>query len=82
MKSLKIFVQSLRKAWMAFAHILGVVQTTILLTLVYVFFIGAANIIARLLGKDLLRHRMLKAGSFWQPKAPVAHTLEQSRHQF
>jgi hypothetical protein len=70
------------KWWMVFARALAIVNTTVLLTLVYVFLIGPASVIARLLRKDLMKHRMNRTGSFWKTKEPVAHTLDQSRHQF
>ena len=70
------------KGWMTFAHILAVVNTTVILTLVYVLLIGPMSIVVRILGKDLMRHRISRTGSFWKPKEPVAHTLDQARHQF
>ena len=70
------------KGWMTFAHALAVVNTTVLLTLVYFFLIGPVSVVARILGKDLMKHSISRTGSFWKPKEPVAHTLDQARHQF
>ena len=70
------------KGWMSFAHALAVVNTTVLLTLVYFFLIGPVSVVARILGKDFMKHRIRRTGSFWKPKEPVAHTLDQARHQF
>jgi len=69
------------KWWMAFARALGVVNATILLTIVYVVVIGAMSIISKILRKDLLAHRKL-GGSFWKNKEPIMHTIEKARHQF
>jgi len=67
---------------MTFAHALAVVNTTVILTLVYFFLIGPFSIVVRMLGKDLLGHSISRTGSFWKPKRPVPHTLDQARHQF
>ena len=82
MNSFRKIGRMLHKWWMAFAHALAVVNTTLLLTVVYILLIGPFSIVARMLGKDLLKHRIDRRGSFWNPKEPVAHTLDQTRHQF
>ena len=70
------------KWWMVFAHTIAVINTALLLTVVYIFLIGPVSLVARMLGRDLLKHRISRTGSFWKPKDPMAHTLEQARHQF
>lgn len=74
--------QTLHTWWMKFAHVLAVVNTTLLLTIVYVLLIGPVSLLARSLGKDFLKHRVDRSGSFWKPKEPAAHTIDQARHQF
>lgn len=81
MDLIKKIGKTIYKWWMAFARVVGVVSTTILLTIVYIAVIGPMSIISKLLRKDLLFHHK-PSGSFWKTKEPVAHTLDQSRHQF
>jgi hypothetical protein len=68
--------------WMTFAHFLGRVNTSILLTVMYVLIIGPSWIVVRVLRKDLLRRRLGSGTSYWIDKAPLKHTLEETRHQF
>lgn len=74
--------KTLYRWWMKFAHALAVVNTTVLLTIVYVFLIGPMSLAVWLLRKDFLRHRTKEDSSFWISREQVSHTLEQSRHQF
>jgi len=67
---------------MAFARILSIINTTLLLTIVYIFLIGFAAIVILILRKDILSHRLNLSGTFWKPKEKVLHTLEQVHHQF
>ncbi|MCI0707147.1 MAG: SxtJ family membrane protein [Ignavibacteriae bacterium] len=80
--TVKQFGSMLYRWWMKFAYVLAIVNTTILLTLVYILLIGPFSLVTRLFGKDLLKHRLLKSGSFWMPKEPVQNSLEESRRQF
>jgi hypothetical protein len=82
MKLLRKIGQRVYKWWMAFARALAIANTVLLLTVVYVILIGPVSLVARIVGKDLLMHRIRPSRSFWRPKEPVAHTLDQARHQF
>jgi len=82
MNAIQKFGKMLYKWWMAFAHVLAVVNTTILLTIVYTFFIGIASIVIRILRKDPMRHRIGPENSYWKTRDVVQHTIEQARHQF
>jgi hypothetical protein len=82
MNTLLSLAKKLYKVWIKFAHILAIVNTTLLLTIVYIFLIGIASIFIWLVKKDLLKHRLNISGTFWKPKEVVVHTLEQTRHQF
>lgn len=71
------------RGWMAFARVLGIVNTTLLLTLVYFLLIGPLSLIMRAFGSDLLEKRMkTPSRPLWKAKAPLKHTLEECRHQF
>ncbi len=67
---------------MAFARWLGIVNATILLTIVYMIVIGPMFLIMKLLRKDLMGHRPPASGSLWKPKEQYPHTIDQARHQF
>jgi hypothetical protein len=68
--------------WMAFARVLGHVNTILLLTIMYVLIIGPSWVVLRLLRKDPLRRKAKETGSFWIEKEPLRHSLEETRHQF
>ena len=72
----------LYKAWMAFARGLAVVNTTIILTLVYLLLIGPTWLVMQFRRKDLLDRKLGSASTLWKQKDPIKHTIEQSRRQF
>ncbi|MBI2619562.1 MAG: hypothetical protein HYW57_05725 [Ignavibacteriales bacterium] len=72
----------LYKRWMAFARLLAIVNTTVVLTLVYFLLIGPSWLIMRLLGKDLLDRRLGDTQSYWRMKDPLHHTMDECRRQF
>lgn len=53
----------LYKAWMAFGHALGWLNTRVILGIVFFLLVTPIGLIMRLLGKDSLRLR--RAGSYW-----------------
>lgn len=68
--------------WKAFAHRLGQVQTTIILSVVYLIAIGPISLISRVLGRDLLAQRRHERPSYWVALPEVTSTLERARKQF
>ena len=82
MAQLRKIGQKLYQWWMKFAHILALVNTTLLLSLVYVLLIGPFSLVVRLFGKDLMQHRMRGSDTFWKPKEKILHTPEHSSRQF
>ena len=82
MKFLRSICSLLYKGWMAFAHALAVVNTTIILSIVYLLLIGPSWLVMKLRRKDLLDRKVEAAPTFWRTKEPIKHTLEQSRRQF
>ena len=81
MNHLKNLGKTIYRWWMVFARALGVVNATILLTIVYLAVIGPMFLISKIIRKDLLSHRK-NSGSFWKTKEPVSHKLDQARRQF
>jgi hypothetical protein len=55
-------------AWMKFGHYMGLVMTTVLLTLTFYLMITPLGLLMRLFGKDLLERKFDKnAKSYWYP---------------
>ncbi|HLE32754.1 MAG TPA: SxtJ family membrane protein [Bacteroidota bacterium] len=82
MNFLKSIGSKLYKGWMAFARGLAVVNTILILSIVYLFLIGPSWFIMKIRGKDLLDRRSGPEPTFWKEKEPIKHTLEQSKRQF
>ncbi len=72
----------IRRSWMAFAHVVGVVQNFILLTLLYFLLFGPIALCLRLLGHDLLGLRRDDRASLYFPKDHVPTDLERCERQF
>ena len=79
---MKKFFSLLWRGWKKFAHVLGIINTRILLTISYFVIIMAASVITKIMRKDLLDRRMARTPSFYQPHEPVQATLEACRRQF
>jgi hypothetical protein len=74
--------RTLKSWWMAFAHALGWFNTRLILTLFYLVIIGIPALVLKLIRKDLLHRKYTSASTYWVPKEPVKHTLEQAKNQF
>ena len=82
MKLILDFFKLLWKGWKKFAHILGVVNTRILLTVTY-FVIFALGFIGVLLSRaDLLDRRMDKKASYYHNREPFKDTLQTVKRSF
>lgn len=68
--------------WKWFAAKLSIVQTFLILTLVYSLVIGITALIARLLRRDLLDRRLRNQPTFWHARQDLPGTIESCRHQF
>jgi len=67
-------------AWMTATVPIGVVMSTILLTLLFVFLLPPFALIVRL--SDPLRRKLTKQGTYWEPYKPHEPTLERMRRPF
>ncbi len=74
--------QTLKSGWMAFALWLGKINTTILLTLVYLLAIGPTALFALLTRRDLLGRRAAGEASYAVPLERITVTLEGAHKQF
>ena len=77
-----VYLRKLYQYWLAFGMAIGVLVTPVQLFLVYTLVFGPARLVTAVLGKDLLDRRRGSATSFWHPKEPRPHTIDESRHQF
>lgn len=68
--------------WKAFAHRLGLVQTAILLSLIYHAGVGPLGLFGRLFGRDLLGLKAAPGASYWGPPPDTTRTLERARKPF
>ncbi len=76
-------LKTLWAGWKYFAHIIGVVNTRIILTILYFVLFGFVSIILFVLRNDLLqRRRKIIKQSFWKAKEPQKLDLNLYKHQF
>jgi len=75
-------LRKLKDLWMAFAHVVGQVQTALLLSIIYHIAIGPLGLISRLTGRDLLGLRQPQGNSYADPLAPISSTIERAQRQF
>ena len=78
---MKKFFSLLWQGWKKFAHVLGIVNTKILLTITYFVIIAIASV-GRLFGADLLDRRIKPGESHWQDREKHVDTLETCKRQF
>jgi hypothetical protein len=71
----------LRKAWMAFGHALGWVNSRIVLGVVFFVVVLPTGLVMRLRGKDLLQLKNKVGGSYWI-KRDKELTPQSLRNQF
>jgi hypothetical protein len=77
------FFRAIKRWWLLFAHMLGKVNTVLLLSLVYLIVIGFMSLIIRLLRKDLLQKKMdFNQASYWQARKTNEQTLDRYKFQF
>ena len=68
--------------WMRFAHVLGIINTAILLTIVYVVMILPLRIVLAIVRKDPLHLRAYHTGPAWTARATEAAEREERSHPF
>ena len=79
---MKRFFSLIWRGWKKFAHVLGIINTRILLTVSYFVILAIAFLINKITKKDLLDRRMEPAPTFYHPHDPIAATVEACRRQF
>jgi hypothetical protein len=68
--------------WIAFARVLGRINTVVLLTLVYLVVLGPVALVSRILRKDFLDRGLDARPSYWEDREEEEHTLERRSRQF
>jgi len=68
--------------WKAFGHVLGQIQTTILLSIIYHMAIGPISIIGRVARQPFLEFRARQRASYADQLAAISSTLERAHKQF
>ena len=71
----------LNKAWIAFGHVLGWINARIILGIVFFVVVMPIGLVMRLFGKDFLRMRPNRAGSYWVQRDQKL-TPQSMRNQF
>ncbi len=79
---MKAFFSLLWRGWKKFAHVLGIINTKILLSITYFIMMGLISTIGRLFGADLLDRRMKPKESYYHERENLPSTLEACRRQF
>ena len=79
---MKRFILLIWAGWKKFAHVLGIVNTHILLSVSYFVIIGLVSIFSRIFGADFLDKRLGKKSSYWHKREPLDTSLEACRRQF
>lgn len=68
--------------WKKLAHVLGIVNTKVLLTLTYFTLLAVFSLVPRLFGRDLLDRRMKPKKSYYHDREQETVTLEMCKRQF
>ena len=82
MRPIKQFFSLLWRGWKKFAHILGIINTRILLTITYFVVLMIAAVIRMFTRADLLDRKMEKKPTYYHNREPFKDTLQTVRRQF
>ena len=73
----------LRVVWMKLAHVLGVVNSWIILTVIFVAVVTPVALLLRMLGRSPIERRPDPArASYWQARGPEEFTASRMERQF
>jgi len=79
---MKKFFLMIWRGWKAFAHVLGIVNTRILLTVTYFVIIAIGSLFTFLGRKDPLDRRWYPEKTYWRERQAEDIDLESCRRQF
>jgi hypothetical protein len=79
---MKAFFRNLLERWKVIAAKIAIVQTTIILFIIYFGIFGIMALLIFITRQDLLDKRLAPAKSFWKEREPHGSHRETYRHQF
>ena len=82
MKAIKAFFSLIWRGWKKFAHVLGIINTRILLSVSYFIIFALGWIVTRLGRMDLLDRRMTRDATYYREREAINASLETARRQF
>jgi len=82
MQAIKKFFSLIWRGWKKFAHILGAINTRILLTVSYFVIFAIASLITMFSRKDMLDRKMTRQETYYREHEPVQASVEAARRQF
>lgn len=71
-----LWLSPLKLVWDKIGHVLGIINTYILLTLFYFVILTPLSLVMRLFGKDILKLKRNKQETYWEPAAPKTGSME------
>ena len=71
-----LWLNPLRLVWDKIGHVLGIINTYILLTLFYFVILTPLSLVMRLFGKDILKLKRNKNDTYWESTPPKASGME------
>jgi hypothetical protein len=71
-----LWLNPLRLVWDKIGHVLGIINTYILLTLFYFVILTPLSLIMRLFGKDILKLKRNKNNTYWESTPPKTGGME------
>ena len=77
-----VFLRKLYRLWMKFAHVLGWVNTRIILTIVYILVMTPLALIFKVIGKDPMNRKLGPETSYWIKRELNAFDRDRYRRQF
>ena len=76
------FLKALYRGWMKFAHVLGWVNTRIILSLVYIIIMTPMALIFKVVGKDPMKRKLGAEDSYWIKRESKTFDRDSYRRQF
>ena len=71
-----LWLNPLRLVWYKIGHVLGIINTYVLLTIFYVVILTPLSLIMRLFGKDILKLKRNKHDTYWVTTVEKAGGME------
>ncbi len=79
---MKTFLKNLLEKWKVVATKIAVVQTTIILFIIYFLFFSIMSLLVFVTRRDLLDKRLIPVKSYWKEKETHGSHQDQYKHQF